>query len=178
MAEAEAAPRLQQVEHLGNDLQVLGALHLWAHQRRDRRTYRGLDVAESVMPGSIDPYQNFGASFADRAGRGWDQLAAALLASFRHAVLEIKDDGVGTARVCGGDKLFPRDRNEQQRTPVRQIGERHRHHTIPLRVQAGKVIRGDADAGQDLRRMLAQLGGGAAQRTRRRRQTRQHVVHG
>src|SRR5262245_35604724 len=80
-------------------------------------------------------------------------------------------------RVCALATNFSRviGTNNSERQCGRSVGD---ISDDPFRAQVGKVARADAEAGQDLLRMLAQLGGRAAQRARRCRQPWHDVVHG
>ena len=64
------------------------------------------------------------------------------------------------------------------RAPGRQIGTRLRHHTILSERSWARSAAGDADAGQDLGRVLAELRRRPAQGAGRGRQARDDVVHG
>lgn len=90
------------------DDDVLGTCNLGADERHHLRRHRRLDIAECVLPGPVDANENIGSALADVSRSRGNAPARALLFSFRNAVFEIQDDGIGAARV----RLWPQKSRE------------------------------------------------------------------
>ena len=109
---------------------MLRAFDLGAPERHDAGADRGLDIAERLVPRTVDAYEHVGTGFGDLFRGGGHQPPRTLLLGLGHAVLEIEDDAVGAARMRAGNELLAHDGHEQQRAPGGQIGSGSRHQTI------------------------------------------------
>jgi hypothetical protein len=119
MADRHAERRLAVGHQLAKQTDMLGTHDLRQHQRRDTRHDRRRDVGDGKIDWPVDAHHDVGAFLGDTRHGGGQRGAGIGFARRQDGVLEIEDDGIGTALMRLGQEALRERRHEQQRSPRR-----------------------------------------------------------